>query len=237
MANSASGFLKKRRTTALTFDCYGTLVDWERGACTALRDLLPSSAARVSDDELVRSFLAADSRLIARELMPYAEVLAMAAKEIFGSLGLPFDRRGEQAFVASLPSWPLFEETNPSLEQLSGRYRLAIISNIDDRLMAETLKRFTVSFDVVMTSERARSYKPENKIFAHALQELGEPPECVVHIAEGLCEAKPARELGMGSVWVRRSYRSDDGSGAVPDARVGSLAELVRILRFEEAAP
>lgn len=227
------GSLGHRRVTTLTFDCYGTLVDWERGACTALRQLLPPIAARISDDELVRAFLTADSRLIAREVMPYAEVLAKAASEVFGLLGVHLDRRGEQAFVASLPSWPLFEETNSVLERLSRRFRLAIISNIDVGLIAETLKSFTVSFDAVMTSERAHSYKPEKGIFARALQDLGEPSECVVHIAEGLCEAGPAHELGMGSVWVRRSDRSDDGSGAIPDARVDSLTELVQIFCAE----
>lgn len=233
MVDSALGFLRQRRITTLTFDCYGTLVDWERGACTAIRALLPSAVGRVSDDELVRAFLTADSRLIAAGVMPYAEVLAKAASEVFGLLGVPLDRRGELAFVESLPSWPLFKETNPSLAQLSRRYRLALISNIDDRLIAETLKGFTDSFDAVMTSERAQSYKPEKVIFARALQELGEAPECVVHIAEGLCEARPARELGMGSVWVRRSDRSDDGSGAVPDARLSTLVELVEILTDE----
>lgn len=233
MASSALGSLRSRQTTTLTFDCYGTLVDWERGACVGLRKLLSTSANGVSDDELVRAFLKADGRFTRCGLSPYAEVLAKSASEVCGFLGVPLDRRGEQAFVWSLLSWPLFEETNPSLTWLARHYRLAIISNIDDLLIAETLKGFAVTFDLVMTSERAGCYKPEKEIFALALRELGVTPENVIHIAEGLCEAEPARELGMGSVWVRRSSHSDDGSGAVPDICVDSLTELVQALQDE----
>ena len=168
MASSASGPFEHRQITTLTFDCYGTLVDWERGACAALRELLSPTAAHISDDELMRAFLKADSRLTGRGLMPYAKVLAKSAGEVCGLFQVPLDHRGEQAFVSSLGNWPLFQETNPSLARLARRYRLAIISNIDDRLIAETLKGFAVSFDVVMTSERARSYKPQKEIFDRA---------------------------------------------------------------------
>ena len=230
MTNPDRQLLGQRRFTALTFDCYGTLVDWERGACAALRRLLPPDVADLADDTLVQRFLTADRQLTERGLMPYAEVLAQTVREIAEHEGIAVDPRAARAFAASVPSWPLFEETNPVLEQLSRRYRLAIISNIDERLIAETLKGITVSFDVVMTSERAQTYKPDRDIFTQALSELDEPPEQVLHVAEGLCEATPARALGMGSVWVRRSDRSDDGSGAEPHAQVGCLAELVPIL-------
>lgn len=209
---------RAQNLTTLTFDCYGTLVDWERGACTALRALLPSSRDDIADEDLIRGFLEADQKLTARGIMPYAEVLAQAAREAFARHGLLPDRRKEEAFAGSVAAWPLFEETNPSLVKLSRRYRLAIISNIDEALIQGTLKLLTTSFALVMTSERARSYKPSEEIFRQTIRELREPPERVLHVAEGLCEARPARALGMRSVWVRRSDRSDDGSGADPQA-------------------
>ena len=219
--------------TTLTFDCYGTLVDWERGACTALRKLLPLLPTHITDDELIRSFLAADTQLIESGVMPYAHVLKDAVKTVAALFVHSLDNDAADFFAASLPSWPVFAETNPTLIQLSRRYRLAIISNIDDYLIAETLKNLSVHFDVITTSERANCYKPARGIFVQALKELGEPNDRIIHVAEGLCEARPARELGMGSIWVKRSARSDDGSGAVPDAQVGNLTELIQLLRSE----
>ena len=219
-----------KQVTTLTFDCYGTLVDWERGACTALRKLMPNCSSQITDDELIRAFLVADSHLIKGEWMPYECILAKAAAEVCMSFGQPLDQTGEAEFVASLPTWPLFEETIPALFELSQKYRLAIISNINDHLIEQTLINFPVTFDVITTSERTRSYKPEMEIFTQALQELGGQASSIIHVAEGLCEATPARKLGMASIWVRRTVRSDDGSGATPDVTIASLSELVELL-------
>ena len=230
MNRNARAVLDSFRTTTLTFDCYGTLVDWEGGACGALRDIYGYSASEVSDDTLIDSFLEADARIIRRNIFPYASVLTAVAREISERLHGKSDPALETAFANSLPSWPVFEETNMALHRLAERYRLAIISNVDDRLLSQTVERFDVPFDIIMTSEQSRCYKPNIAIFQKALQLIGDHPSNVVHIAEGLCEAKPAGELGMRSIWVKRSQRSDDGSKARPDATVATLTELVESL-------
>lgn len=226
----AQNVLAASNVTTLSFDCYGTLVDWETGACNALRTIYGFAPDTASDDLLIDLFLEADARIIETDLFPYSRVLEAVAAEISEKLLGTSDPAKAAGFAASLPTWPVFEETNTALTALSQHYRLAIISNVDVDLITQTIKGFDVPFDVVMTSEQARCYKPGNAIFEKALEALREDPKHVVHVAEGLCEARPAGQLGMRSIWVRRSKRSDDGSGAKPDAVVSSLGDLVEAM-------
>ena len=124
----------------------------------------------------------------------------------------------------------MFEETNPSLAGFARRYRLAIISNVDNHLLSQTIKQFEAPFEVIITSEQTRSYKPGRAIFRRAIELIGEHPSSIIHIAEGRCEATPARALGMRSIWVNRSPRSDDGSKARPNAVVSSLTQIVEAI-------
>ncbi|WP_247969273.1 HAD family hydrolase [Bradyrhizobium sp. 195] len=101
-----------------------------------------------------------------------------------------------------------------------------MISNIDDRLLSQTREQFAVQFDVLVTSEQTKSYKPNRAIFDRAVELIGEHPSRIIHIAEGRCEATPVCALGMQSIWVNRSSRSDDGSNAQPDAVVANLTEI-----------
>jgi FMN phosphatase YigB (HAD superfamily) len=134
----------------------------------------------------------------------------------------------EAAFANSVP--PAFEETNWALNELSRQFKFAIISNIDDHLILQTVRQFDVRFHKIITSEQSRCYKAEIGIFQEAVRQLGEKASHVVHIAEGLCEAEPISRLGVKSICVRRPARSDDGSKADPDATVSSLAEIVGAL-------
>jgi 2-haloacid dehalogenase len=143
------------------------------------------------------------------------------------SLGIRSNAALEESFAWSLPTWPAFDDTTPCLTWLAGRYRLGIISNVDDDLLGQTLKQLPVPIDVTVTSEQTKSYKPNRTIFEAAVEQIGEPAANIVHIAEGRCEAVPARADGMRSIWVERSPRSDDGSQAQPDAVVSNLRQLV----------
>jgi 2-haloacid dehalogenase len=214
-------------TTTLTFDCYGTLVDWEGGAVTSLRDIYGYTSEFVSDSALIDLFLELDAIEIRKNIFPYSTVLQNVADGIAEKLTRQADPARAKEFAQSPPKWPVFEETNIALRRLAAKYRLAIISNVDDALISLTLQNIDVAFDAVMTSEQARSYKPDHSIFEQTVHRLDEEPRKIVHVAEGLCEAFPATELGMRSIWIRRSSRSDDGSGATPTATVSSLAEVV----------
>jgi FMN phosphatase YigB (HAD superfamily) len=143
--------------------------------------------------------LRADARIIRENIFPYSKVLQRVAKSVAESLRIKSDPALEAAFANSLPAWPVFEETNSSLTSFARRYRLAIISNVDDHLLSRTIKQFAVPFEVMVTSEQTRSYKPD-------------------------------RALGMRSIWVNRSPRSDDGSNAQPNAAVANLTEIVEAI-------
>lgn len=214
----------------MTFDCYGTLIDWEVGACTALRRIYGYSPVSFSDDILIDKFLAADAKIIRNNIFPYRRVLEAVARDIAHDLIGGSDIARDLAFANSVPEWPAFEETNRALTELSRRFDLAIISNVDDHLILQTVKQFDVRFRTIVTSEQSKCYKPHIEIFEEALQRLGKTGSNVVHVAEGLCEAAPSRKLGMRSIWVRRSPRSDDGSNAIPDSTVTSLNEIIEAL-------
>jgi len=156
-----------------------------------------------------------------------SNVLGRIAQSVAESVGVKSFPYLEAAFTRSLPTWPCFSETNACLTWLARRCRLAIISNVDDDLISQTVRQFAVPFDVVVTSEQAWSYKPGRAIFKRALRAIGGHPGEIIHIAEGRCEATPARALGMRSIWVNRSPRSDDGSNAQPDAVVANLTQLI----------
>jgi 2-haloacid dehalogenase len=230
MSKDARTVFEACRTTTLTFDCYGTLIDWQSGACRALRDIYSYSRSEVTDDALIDLFLHADARIVRENIFPYWKVLQRIAQSVAESLRVRSDPALEASFANSLPTWPAFEETNSSLTWLARHYRLAIISNVDDHLLSQTMKQLSVPFELIVTSEQTKSYKPERAIFERAVKLIGEHPSSIVHIAEGLCEATPARALGMRSIWVDRSPRSNDGSNAQPDAVVSNLTQIVEAI-------
>jgi 2-haloacid dehalogenase len=170
MSNDARIVFEAYKTTTLTFDCYGTLIDWESGACRALRDIYGYSRSEVTDDSLIDLFLHADARIIRENIFPYSEVLRRVAQSVAESLRVRSDPALEASFASSLPTWPVFEETNPSLTWLARRYRLAIISNVDDQLLSQTIKQLGVPFEVIVTSEQTKSYKPDRAIFDRAVK-------------------------------------------------------------------
>jgi 2-haloacid dehalogenase len=165
MSHPARTVFEACRTTTLTFDCYGTLIDWERGACRAVRDIYGYSRSKVTDDALIDLFLQAEARMIRENIFPYAKVLQRVARSVAKSLRARSDSALEASFAASVPTWPVFEETNPSLTWFARRYRLAIISNVDDHLLGQMIKQLDVPFEAMITSEQTKSYKPDRAIF------------------------------------------------------------------------
>lgn len=227
MSVDARAVCEACKTTTLTFDCYGTLIDWHSGACRSLRDLYGYARHDAADDTLVDLFLDAEARIVRENVFPYAQVLQRVAQSVAESMRVRSNSSLEASFANSLPTWPVYKETNPSLTRLARQYRLGIISNVDDHLLSQTIRQFNAPIDFTVTSEQTGSYKPDRAIFDRAVDMIGEHPGRIIHIAEGLCEATPAHEVGMRSIWVRRSTRSDDGSNAQPDAIVSNLTQLV----------
>ncbi len=219
--------LDPARVTTLTLDCYGTLIDWEAGAVEALRPLLTRHGTALSDDEIVAAFQDIEAPLCEPPYRPYRAVLAGVVEGFGRRFGFPVAAAEREALAASVPSWRPFPDTVDALRALAGRYRLAVISNIDDDLFAATAPRLGVSFDPVVTAEQARCYKPDPAIFELALRRLGVEPRRVAHVAEGVTEIPPARRLGCATVWVRRHGRSARLLTEAPDLEVPDLRSLL----------
>ncbi len=213
--------------TTLTFDCYGTLIDWEAGAVEALRPLLARHGVALSDDEIVAAFQDLDGALCEPPYRPYKAVLAGVVEGFGRRFGFPVGAAEREALTTSLPSWRPFPDTVDALRALAGRHRLAVISNIDDDLFAATAPRLGVPFDLVVTAEQARCYKPDPAIFGLALRRLAVEPGRVAHVAEGATEIPPARRLGCATVWVRRHGRSARLLTEAPDHEVPDLRSLL----------
>ncbi len=224
---------------ALTFDCYGTLVDWERGILDALRPLLGAHGIARADEDLLHLFGRLESTIESGAFLPYREVLSRVLLGFGKELGFAASDADRETFAASVGRWPPFSDTPASLKAMAGRYRLGVVSNVDDDLFAESAERLGVRFDVVVTAEQVGSYKPSPEHFHEALRRLALPRDRVLHVAQSLYhDIAPARRLGIRSVWVnRRAGR--EGSGATPpsDARpdlevpdLGTLAARMGLL-------
>ncbi len=215
------------RVTALTLDCYGTLVDWEAGVIEALRPLLASHGVALSDDEIVRAFQDVEEGLCEPPYRPYRVVLEGVVEGFGRRFGFPVGAAERGVLAASLPAWRPFPDTVEALRALKRRYRLASVSNIDDDLFATTARQLGVDFDHVVTAEQVRSYKPRPPIFEEAVRRLGVAPEAIAHVAEGASEVPTARRLGCATVWVRRHGRSARLLTEAPDLEVPDLRSLL----------
>jgi 2-haloacid dehalogenase len=223
------------RFDALTFDCYGTLIDWERGLLDALAPVLRRHGVTIADDRLLTLFAAAESETEAGPYLPYRDVLGRVTGRIGAALGFAPDAQERGRLAATLPEWPAFPDTAEALGLLARRFRLGIVSNIDDDLFAGTAKHLGVTFAAVTTAQQVRSYKPAPTHFHRSLEKLGLPVGRVLHVAQSrFHDIAPARALGFATVWVnRRSGRPGSGAtpeaGAAPDLEVPDLMTLARL--------
>jgi 2-haloacid dehalogenase len=216
----------------LTFDCYGTLIDWESGILAALAPLRARSEKGRTDDECLERYAALESDIEAGEYMKYRDVLAIVAREMASFLDVSLDRPDEGFIADSIAGWKPFPDSNEALERLSRRFRLAVISNIDDDLFANSERNLGIEFECVVTAQSVRSYKPSHNNFLRAFERIGLPRERILHVAQSLYhDIIPAGELGLSNVWVNRRH-GRPGAGAtapasaVPGLEVASLAEL-----------
>jgi 2-haloacid dehalogenase len=228
-----------KRFEVITFDCYGTLIDWESGILAALARFRADNGVRATDDRLLEAYASLEASLEDDDYIRYREVLRGVMRGLATRFGVPLDRVHLDTLADSLPAWEPFPDTVDALRRLRGRYRLGIISNIDDELIASTRRRLDTEFDWVITAEQVRAYKPSTKNFEHALRVMGIPKERVLHAAQSrFHDVAPARALGIASVWVNRRHgRDGEGatarSAAAPDLEVPDLKTLADLVEAD----
>ena len=220
------------RFEILTFDCYGTLINWEAGLLPALRRVLSAHGKKIDDPTLLKLYGDFEQRSEAGPFMPYHDVLASVVVQFGKELGFTPSSEELGSLARSLSTWSPWPDTVGALDRLKAKYRLAILSNIDDDLFASTQPKLQVEFDEVITAQQAQAYKPSLKLFELALSRVKAPAHRVLHVGQSLYhDVVPAQALGLATVWVNRpSARPGVGAvkqaHAIPDVTVSSLAEL-----------
>ena len=215
------------RYDALTFDCYGTLIDWETGLLAAF------AAAGVSgdDDALLERFAELETAAEAGPYLSYRDVLATCLRQ----MAEPSEDE-VVAFAGSVAFWPPFADSAEALARLRERFRLGVVTNCDDDLFAASNAKLGEPFEVVVTAQQMGAYKPDVRGFHEAWSRFDLPPERVLHVAQSLFhDHEPARRLGIASVWIDRRH-GRAGGGATPPAQAAPDATFPDMASFAAAA-
>lgn len=217
----------------ISFDCYGTLVDWETGICEAIAPVLTSHGIHKSRAEILALFADVEPRVQRAGYLEYRCVLRCVMDLIGRELGFEPTESELGCLGDSLPHWPVFPDTVDALRALQSRFKLGVISNVDDDLFAGTAEALGIDFEVVVTAQQVCSYKPSLRNFHAAAARMGVAEDAWLHVAESLYhDIAPANRLGIASVWVNRVNRGGGTrrANAVPDLEAPDLATLARIM-------
>ena len=214
----------------ITFDCYGTLIDWNRGIATAFGAAAQAADVEVEPERVLGIYHEVEPQIQSAAFRPYRAVLAETAQRVAEYVGWEMDDAAAQAFAASLPSWPAFADTDAALNQLvAAGYTLGILSNVDDDLLEGTLRQFTAPIELIVTAQQVGSYKPAHGHFLEARRRIGE--RRWLHAAQSLFhDVRPCNELGIPAVWVNRLGESIPPGGPTPLETVPSMAALAEAI-------
>jgi 2-haloacid dehalogenase len=223
-----------RRFEVLTFDCYGTLIDWETGILAALRKA--STEWPGGDEELLERFGTHEAAAERGEYRPYRQVLAETVRAMAKDYRISITDEAVRRFAGSVAEWPPFPDSSAALARLGRRFKLAVITNCDDDLFAASSERLGVRFDWVITAEQTRSYKPDPKHFEVAFATIPAPRDQLLHVAQSLFhDHVPAKALGMTTVWIDRRH-GRPGAGATPPAEAQPDLTFSTMAAFADAA-
>jgi 2-haloacid dehalogenase len=212
----------------LTFDCYGTLIDWERGILAAL-------PAGLDAERALEAYAEFESELEEGPYLRYREVLERCYNGLAVRFGFAADAAQQAAFADSVGDWPAFPDSHDALARLKERFKLGVITNCDDDLFARSNARLGVEFDYVITAEQAGAYKPSPRGFELAFERIDAPRERILHVAQSLFhDHVTAKSLGLSTVWIDR--RGGRGGGATPPAEATPDATFPDMASFAEAA-
>jgi 2-haloalkanoic acid dehalogenase type II len=216
---------RARPYDVVTFDCYGTLIDWEGGLATACMRAAWADGVRLERAAIIRAYMGAEREIEAGAYRRYREVLAESARGVAARLGWRLDPAREGFLAESVPGWAPFPDTNAALERLRGAgYALGILSNIDDDLLAATRRHFTVDFDFVVTAQQVGAYKPAPPHFETARRAIGS--RRWLHVGQGYFhDMVPARTHGIPNAWINRNGQMPEDGGQA-DREFPTLREL-----------
>ena len=230
------------RFEAMSFDCYGTLIDWETGISNALRPWATRNGLALDDQALIAAHGRHETHV--QDEMPaalYPAILGETLRRVGNDLGVPVGDADAETFGASVKDWPAFPDTAAALSRLATRFKLIIVSNIDRASFAASNPRLGVTFDAIITAEDVGSYKPQMGHFDRLFTEiarLGVERDQLVHVAESLFhDHEPAAALRLPSVWIHRRHdKGGSGATATPSGDVSPRWRFTSMAEFAEAA-
>ncbi|MEP7202600.1 MAG: HAD-IA family hydrolase [Ilumatobacteraceae bacterium] len=230
------------RFEALSFDCYGTLIDWETGIATALRPWAKRSGIELDDQGLIAAFGRHETHV--EDETPsalYPVVLGETLRRVGADLGASVTDDDAAQFGQSVKDWPAFPDSAEALSRLATRFKLIILSNIDRASFAASNPRLGVTFDAIVTAEDVGTYKPRpghfDELFAE-IERLGVARDRLVHVAESLFhDHQPSAALGLPSVWIHRRHdKGGTGATATPSGEVTPTWRFTSMAEFADAA-
>jgi 2-haloacid dehalogenase len=216
--------------TFVTFDVYGTLIDWETGVADAFEKEATRDGFTIDRDEVVNLFLEISREIESGSYELYAEVLRRTAVEIAKRIGWDLEPSRSGFLPDSVQRWAPFKETNPQLAKFKKAYDVGLISNIDDKLLGQTRRHIPMDFDLVVTAQQVRSYKPDPAHFKECARRIG-GKKGWVHIASSLYhDVEPCIKEKIPIIWVNRRKETLDPGAKKPTAEVKNLAEALKLL-------
>jgi 2-haloacid dehalogenase len=223
----------------LSFDCYGTLIDWESGILAALKTILLNHQVNLEDEPILEIYAQSESNHQGGDYLKYREILKKLVQDFCQRTNITPSESELNYLAESLKYWEPFPDTVEALKALKKRYKLTIISNIDDDLFADTAKHLEVELDWIITAEQVKSYKPSLQNFEFAIQRMGISPDKLLHVAESIYhDIIPTKSMGLTAVWVNRR-KDKEGFGATvpasgtPDVEVPDLKSLVSLMGLD----
>jgi 2-haloacid dehalogenase/putative hydrolase of the HAD superfamily len=215
----------------VTFDVYGTLIDWETGVYEAFRAEAARDGFSIDRDELIPMFHEISQDIESGSYELYAEVLRRTAVQIAKRLEWPLEPSRSGFLPDSIPRWKPFKETNPQLNKVAAKFSTGLISNVDDKLLGQTRRHLPTDFDLVVTAQQVRSYKPDPAHFKEFQRRIEGGKKGWVHIAASQYhDVEPLSKLKVPTIWVNRSGEALEPGRKAPEAEVSTLAEAVKLL-------
>jgi 2-haloacid dehalogenase len=219
-----------KQVSFVTFDVYGTLIDWETGVYEAFRTEAERDGFTIERDELIRLFFEVQRQIQAGSYELYAEVLRRTAVQIAKKLGWPLEPSRSGFLPDSVQRWPPFKETNPVLQKVAKKFKVGLISNIDDKLLGLTRRHIPLDFDLVVTAQQVRSYKPDPAHFTECERRIG-GKKGWVHVAESYYyDVEPCVKKKIPVIWANRSKQKLEANQRKPDAEVHNLREMAKLI-------
>jgi 2-haloacid dehalogenase/putative hydrolase of the HAD superfamily len=216
----------------VTFDCYGTLIDWETGVHQAFQREADKDGFTIDRDILVPRFIEVQREIQRGSYELYAEVLRRTAVRVAGELGWDLEPARSNFLPQSVPQWPPFRETNAQLERFAKKYEIGILSNVDDKLLGATRHHFRVDFDLVVTAQQVRSYKPDPAHFKECARRMESKKRHWVHVASGYpTDVEPAIKQKVPVIWVNRHAEKLESGQKAPTEEVRTLRDAAKLLK------